>query len=120
MKRSPKARARARMVNALDADARQRVFERDNGRCIFAGYFGIKCSGQVQWAHVLSRRHPALRWEEINGMSLCSGHHLYWHHEPAIAVERFVSLYPERWAQLQRLHLLNPKINIREKFEALK
>lgn len=107
------------MVIVLDADARLRVFERDNGVCIAAGIANIKCGPNPQWAHVLSRRHPCLRWEEDNAMTLCGGHHLWWHHEPAMAVDWFMATFPERWRRIKAILLMNPKVNVREKYEAI-
>lgn len=107
-------RARHKMINDLDAIARAEVFARDDGRC-------IRCENpdrSVQWAHVLSRRHPCLRWEADNAMSLCAGCHLKWHHEPALSVEWYIDHFPERWRRIKAVLLLNPKVNVKEMWEA--
>ena len=107
--RRNRTRSRARMIRELDAQARAEVFERDGGVC-------IRCrntSRPVQWAHVLSRRHVCLRWVPDNAMSLCAGCHLFWHHEPAMALDWFFKNFRERWERLQVLYLANPKINIK-------
>lgn len=104
------------MVLALDAAARAVVFERDNFAC-------IRCSNRtrpVQWAHVLSRRHLCLRWEPDNAMSLCAGCHLFWHHEPALAVEWFLKNFADRWERVNAILKVNPKILIPEKYAELK
>lgn len=110
--------SRARMVRELDAIAREEVFIRDHGTCIAAGIAGIRCGDTVQWAHVLSRRHPCLRWEADNAMTLCAGHHLWWHHSPMYAVEWFVRDFPDRWRRLKAVHLANPKVNVRDLWAA--
>lgn len=111
-----KTRARAKMIRELDAQARQEVFERDGNKC-------IHCSNSdraVQWAHVLSRRHLCLRWAADNAMTLCAGCHLFWHHEPAMAVEWFIKNFAERWARIKAVLLANPKVDVAELWEASK
>lgn len=114
--RSKATRSRRRMILELDADARMRVFERDNETC-------LRCerkSPTIQWAHVLSRVHLCLRWQEDNAMTLCAGCHLKWHHEPAYAIEWFMDAFPDRWRRVKALHIMNPKVNVKSEFEKLK
>lgn len=41
-------------------------------------------SGQdLQWAHVLSRRYRAVRWDRDNSMALCRPHHMMFTTNPA-------------------------------------
>lgn len=98
------------MIRELDAAARQEVFERDGAVC-------IRCHDRnraVQWAHVLSRRHLCLRWNPDNAMSLCGGCHLFWHHEPALAVDWFIKNFSERWTSIRQILMVNPKVNVKE------
>ncbi len=111
--RSKRTRSIHRMKLDLDAIARAEVFERDGGKC-------IRCRNSdraVQWAHVLSRRHLCLRWESDNAMTLCAGCHMYWHHEPAMAVDWFVKTYTDRWNRIKNVLLANPKISVRDLWE---
>ena len=115
LRRSKKAASKARMVRALDDDARQRVFARDGGIC-------IRCnngSRAVQWAHVLSRRHPCLRWDEDNAMTLCAGCHMFWHHEPALAVDWFIKNFGDRWKRIKAILQVNPKVRIKDLYDDL-
>ena len=96
IKRSKKARTRARMVRELDAAARLEVFERDGSVC-------VRCrDGQraIQWAHIFSRRHKNLRWEADNALTLCAGCHMFWHQYPLLAVEWFRKSWPERYERI--------------------
>ena len=114
IKSSKATKKRRRMVLKLDADARQRVFERDNFACMRCGK-----KENLNWAHVLSRRDISLRWEADNGMTLDAGCHMFWHHQPALAVDWLQKNHREQWDRLMALHVLNPKVNIRERFEEL-
>jgi hypothetical protein len=69
---------------------------------------------------VLSRRHLCLRWDADNAMTLCAGCHLFWHHEPAMAVDWFIKNFGERWERIRRIHLLNPKVSVKELWESRK
>lgn len=107
--RKAKTASVARMVRELDAIARQEVMQRDGERCIRCGSIG-----NLQWAHVLSRRHKSMRWNPDNAMCLCAGCHLHWHHEPAMALDWFFKNYRERWERLQLVYLANPKVNVKQ------
>jgi len=98
------------MIRELDAQARQQVFDRDGAVCIRCG----DRSRPVQWAHVLSRRHLCVRWLSDNAMSLCAGCHLFWHHEPALALDWFFKNFRERWNRLQLVYLAGVKVNVAE------
>lgn len=50
---------------------------RDRG-CVAAG----KHAGPLQWAHVVSRRYRAVRWDPTNAVTLCAGHHMYFTPRP--------------------------------------
>jgi hypothetical protein len=39
---------------------------------------------QLQTAHIFSRRHLKLRWDEDNALCLCAKHHMAAHHDPLI------------------------------------
>src|SRR5579872_5782654 len=110
MKLSKKARSNRRMVALLDADARKVVFERDGGVCVRCG----DRSRAVQWCHIFSRRHKALRWEPDNALSMCAGCHMFWHHEPLLAVEWFRKKWPERYSRIMAVMQINPKVRVKE------
>ena len=99
MKLSKKTRARRKSVKALDADARQKVFERDGFKCVRCG----KTEG-IQWCHVITRGRTALRWLPENALTLCAGHHeFWWHKHPLESGPWFEHTFPERYALLMGL-----------------
>lgn len=99
IRKSKKARQRARMVKQLDADARASVFDRDGHKC-------VRCNAPdraVQWSHVFSRRHKNLRWETDNALSLCAGCHFWWHENPVMSGDWFKKNWPERYERILAL-----------------
>ena len=109
--RRDRTRSRAGMVRELDALARQEVFERDGHKCMM-------CSSEknIQWAHVLSRRHLAIRWNPDNAMTLCAGCHLFWHHQPLAAIDWFRKNNPCKYETLLaafRMDEHKTKVNVR-------
>lgn len=42
----------------------------------------IKCGGVLQWAHIMSRGNKRLRYEPLNHLIMCAGHHVYYTHHP--------------------------------------
>ena len=110
MKVSKKTRQRRKSVKALDADARQRVFERDGYRCVRCG-----TDKGIQWAHIITRARTNLRWLLENALTLCGGCHMFWWHKhPLDAVTWFQQSYPERYAMLMELKDQVAKVNVRE------
>jgi len=51
---------------------------------------GYRCSSQLQCAHIFTRARNATRYDKLNALSLCSGHHRYFHQYP-IEFTQFVS-----------------------------
>lgn len=100
IRRSKKARQRARLVKELDATARRAVFERDGHEC-------VRCHlpfTKVQWSHVFSRRHKNLRWELDNALSLCAGCHFWWHENPVMSGDWFKKNWPDRYEHILTLY----------------
>lgn len=109
-------RSRARMIRDLDALARQEVFERDGHKCIMCG-----SERNIQWAHVLSRRHLSLRWSGTNAMTLCAGCHLHWHHQPLAATDWFRKNRRAEYEALMGVfnaYWHTAKVNVRELWQA--
>ena len=48
--------------------------------------------GRLECAHIFSRRHRAMRWDEDNALCLCTRHHFMAHHNPLLFSE-FVKRY---------------------------
>lgn len=106
--RRNKTRERRKMILELDRVTRFAVFMRDANKCLRCG-----SEKNLQWAHVLSRRHIALRHEMDNGMTLCAGCHLKWHHEPLLAVDWFRKAFPERYDRLKSALQLHVAVDVR-------
>lgn len=71
---------RAGLVKKLDKLFSKIV--RSRGEC-------EKCGKKtnLQCAHIYSRKHKNLRWDEENALCLCGGCHMFWWHlEPAVAI----------------------------------
>jgi len=54
---------------------------RESGPCIAAG-FRFPCGGIMECAHIITRARLAIRWDEQNAVPLCSGHHVWFTHNP--------------------------------------
>lgn len=107
---SKKTRSRRRGILELDADARERVFERDGHEC-------QRCHNPgraVQWAHMISRRHLCIRWEADNGLSLCAGCHMWYDGYPLLAGDWFTKNWPDRAARILTMFNEGGKMNVKE------
>lgn len=74
------------------ADTRFSLLVRSVGYCQASGKDDVRCAGVLQCAHVEGRRNHRLRWERLNAICLCAGHH------------RWYSDYPLAWADFVRTH----------------
>lgn len=54
----------------------------------------------LQCAHIISRNFSATRHDLDNALCLCSGCHMFWHHEPIEATRWFENKYPGRYDKL--------------------
>lgn len=88
------------LVRELDRLCRQVVFERDRNTCRWC-----KAKPATDWAHVMSRRYHALRWDLDNSFAACKGCHLKWHHQPVEAVEWWKSEIGESRYEALRIRL---------------
>ena len=55
-----------------------------DGWCVIAKQNGdpSSCWGELQCAHVLSRRFKSTRWDPTNAVALCAGHHDWYTRHP--------------------------------------
>lgn len=74
---------------------------RARGVCEAAFYTKVRCNGNLQCAHLISRRYLRIRWSEENALSLCMAHHVYFtHHE--LEWQLWLSeTFPGRWERLR-------------------
>lgn len=112
-RKTPK-RIRRTALRAISADPRKkliaeldRVFSlyiraRDGYKCIrHAGV--VRCSGDMQCNHLISRAKLRLRWDERNAVCGCSSLNLWAHYNDADWRELWQRLYPDRVEYLMRL-----------------
>ncbi len=65
------------MMQEIDLIIKQRVHERDGWKCRVCGK-----TDDLQAAHIKSKgRYGRIRFEELNVITLCRRHHIYWQHK---------------------------------------
>lgn len=108
MKRSPKARARAREYAELSALVKQIVLARDGYRCWYCGG-----KDDLQAAHILSvGACGRLRFEPFNVLATCLKDHIFgWHRDPAKYIVALEKKYPGRYDALQIMARTAPKLD---------
>lgn len=68
---------------------------RSVGYCEADGYDDIKCSPQLQTAHIISRKYNATRCDTRNAFCMCAAHHRYFTDHP----RQFSRFITTSWAQ---------------------
>ena len=106
IKRSKKTRTKNRMIAILDAECRARVMERDKC-CVRCG-----ATTDLQWSHVLTRRHMCIRWDDENSKILCRACHCWWTNFPQEASYWFSQKWPLRWEYVNEMVRRNLKVNV--------
>ena len=98
-KRVGRSASKGKIEKKLDELWRQAVLKKWNYRCAVCGK-----TENLQAAHIMSRRHKALRWDLRNGIALCIHHHLFWAHKEPVQFFLFLKnlLGEEFLDQLQR------------------
>jgi|SRR6185312_8778667 len=99
MKRIPVSPLKKAKKNADTAFARY-IRERD-GKCMLQGLDHVKCSQQLQCMHLVTRGVYILRFDEVNAMAGCSGHHIYYTMNPEAWVELLQTHFPDRWEYIK-------------------
>src|SRR2546422_124739 len=69
--------SRVNREKRLDVLWQKVVKTRDNFTCQRCG-----SRGKVDAAHAITRSRKLTRWEIANGVTLCTGHHLFFHRNP--------------------------------------
>lgn len=57
----------------------------------------VKCGGPLTNAHIENRANRRLRWDMHNCLSLCLGHHFFFHRNPLKFVEFLMMYYKEKY-----------------------
>lgn len=98
MKRKPK---RTTLRNKADRLFSLKVRER--GYCQAAGLDRLKCSGNLQCCHIEGRKNHRLRWDEMNALCMCQGHHIHYTHNPWGWQEFIREHFPQNYAHVSSL-----------------
>lgn len=98
------ALAYQKKIDILDDEFSDLV--RQKGRCEKCG-----TTNNLQCAHIYAKGdHPALRYDILNVLCLCTRCHMFWgHRNPADFIEWVQTHFPERWAYLQMVKELTVK-----------
>ena len=104
MKKLPLAKkkkvSKTRLKNKLDALFSKHI--RKVGYCQAEGKLKGKCGGGLQTAHIEGRINYRLRWNEMNVLCLCAGHHRYAHAHPLEFFEFVLEYYPEKYSYINK------------------
>lgn len=68
---------------------------RSRGKCELAGLDDINCGGNLQHMHIITRGNNRLRYEELNALCGCVGHHYYYTNHPWDFVKFVEEHFPE-------------------------
>lgn len=96
---------------------------RARGRCegariiTNAGMGSVRCNGNFQCAHIVSRRYLNTRWDEDNALCMCAAHHLYATHHP-LEWRRYVG--EPQMTELEQRALSSAKVDYDEVLARLK
>jgi hypothetical protein len=85
---------RSKLTKELDKVTSKIV--RKHGRCQLAGLDDIHCGGHLQTMHIIGRANRRLRWDFMNLLCGCQGHHVYYTHHPWEFHEFIERHFPER------------------------
>jgi len=75
---------------------------RELGKCQLQGKDKIRCSQVLQCAHIIGRANMRLRWDKWNALCICSGHHVWYTHEPEAWREIVKKYFPLSWKYVNK------------------
>ena len=114
-KRDPRNNRNDWMLRHLDDLCREIVFFRDGYKCWdcqteitevrFRKDDGWPWYPGFQWAHVIGRGRTTMKWDPLNQNCSCGRCHELWADSRFSAgkLQKYQLLFPERWAELERL-----------------
>lgn len=88
---------RTRKSLKKDADKLFSLIVRSKGRCELAGLDNIHCGGVLQCMHIDTRGKHAIRWNEMNAICGCAGHHVYYTNNPKAWDEIVKKHFPKKY-----------------------
>ena len=87
--------SRGTLRNKADRIAGAKV--RARGYCQGAWYERVQCGGPLEWCHIVSRSNYRLRWEPLNALCMCAGHHRWFTTNPLAWAEYVRTQFPENY-----------------------
>lgn len=96
LKKAPKKAVKKVKKSTLrnKADKLFSLYVRLEGKCQANTFWGVRCGGSLQCAHITTRGVTALRFDEMNALCLCAGHHRFFTHHPLEWVIFLKDSYP--------------------------
>ena len=83
------------------ADKLFSLYIRKIGICQLSGKDNIRCGGNLQCMHITTRGTTALRYDPLNALCGCAGHHVYYTHHPDDWTDFMKKNYPAQWNYVQ-------------------
>jgi hypothetical protein len=70
------------------------------GECELANLDNVRCGGGLQCMHIIGRANFNLRWDSMNALCGCAGHHSYYTNHPFEFYELVKNTWPDQYAYL--------------------
>ena len=74
---------------------------RSIGICQLAGKDKVRCGGNLQTMHIITRGSTALRYEPLNALCGCAGHHVWMTYHPDAWIAFVKKFYPAHWKYVE-------------------
>jgi len=85
----------------------------NRGKCeVYGRVDGVRCGGPLQAAHIENRANIRLRWDVMNVLCLCFGHHFWFHRNPTRFMEFVMKYFSREYNYLVRYR--NEKVTFNE------
>lgn len=103
IKQIKKRKYRKRTERQKKQDLADRLFSlliRKVGYCQLAGKDTIRCGGNLQCMHLVTRGAWSIRWDPANAICGCAGHHVYYTNNPEKWRDFLETHFFEEWAYI--------------------
>jgi len=97
--RSQRKGTKAQKMRKADKIFSEKI--RAKGYCELKGLDRIECSDALQTMHIVGRANKNLRWDQINALCGCSGHHFYYTNNPTEFAMVIYEKFPDRFEYLK-------------------
>lgn len=95
------------------------LFIREVNYCEIRGLDTIRCNGDLQCMHIVGRANRRLRWDKMNAICGCAGHHIYYTYHPFEFYELIKKYFPEKYQYVNEHRNEIVKLN-KEKIDSLR